>query len=208
MHLTLELSEVGFVVILSLHVKKQIRLSLQARAPRKQADSSPGSRVWLFNHRTSRPPGDPPVPEPCRPLSHPGVLPTPAPKSLRAPTPFCCPAYLLPKLFLPLLSSTRSLLSHQLLSRLLASEESSLHNRSFLDHFSTVPKSTMSWDGKGEEAGIRGTLGQGKELGWDNSLHHGNHKLANQPGEFDRPASPCSASQSMVLAFMVLSLLH
>lgn len=58
------------------------------RAPRKQADSSPGSRVWFFNHRTEWPPGDPPVPEPCRPPSHPEFFPTPAPKSLRAPTPF------------------------------------------------------------------------------------------------------------------------
>lgn len=160
-HLILELSEVGFVVILSLHVKKQIRLSpgkglLESRqipAQVAECGSSTTAPNGLQETLQSLSPAGPPA------ILSSFLLLPPNPSGL---PPLLLSSYLLPKSFLLCFLFHTLLLSHQLLSRLLASWRILLHNRSFLDHFSISENPLCPGMGRGREAGIVGNSGTGQ----------------------------------------------
>ena len=165
-HLILKLSEVGFVVILILHVKKQIRPSpgrglLESRqipAQAAECESTTTAPNGLQETLQSLSPAGPPA------ILSSFLLPPPNSSGL----PLLLPSsYLLPESFLLCFLFHTLLLRHQLLSRLLASWRILLHKPSFLDHVSIKENPLCLGMGRGREAGIVGNseTGQGAWLG-------------------------------------------
>lgn len=165
-HLILKLSEVGFVVILILHVKKQIRQSpgrglLESRqipAQAAECDSTTTAPNGLQETLPSLSPAGPPA------ILSSFLLPPPNPSGLPL---LCPPATFFQSLFFSAFSFTRSSSGISSLAGCLASWRILLHKPSFLDHFSIKENPLCPGMGRGREAGIVGNseTGQGAWLG-------------------------------------------